>query len=685
MFFNKILKRSFFILILVLSFCIPSVCANEKQDAMDILRAQLANEKDKNSPNYIKNKQKLEKIISKNKENYTDIARFQDIQRLIDEQKYNAATYELNELIEKGFQISKCYELLGDIGIKSQYSSKKIANYYKQAIKEDKDNIDATYKLSKLYLKEKKNLLAIENLKKVIEKTDDCAVLEEIKNIITNKIAPLNRYEANNLYEILGDTYIKLGENENSYEAYAKALMINPKDIYLKYYLANLFYEKNLTNDAIKLYNSILNENPKDYQIKSARAKLLAKNGNPQEAYLEYKEILDNYPSSNQAIYGIYKIYQNKLGLDKILAKINYKNSNYKPTIKDYRDFSKFLAKMEDIQGSNDFELYALNLEKQEQEKLEKQKIEQQNQIALNKEKGKEKVVPKEKPKKEIKKTQEKQTPKITKNKPQKEKKLQETKQPIAQKKDNLEQKQNELEKKAIEQERKNAIAKNEKKYNELKKTLDKYLSATPQTSANLIAAANTYKQMGEPTSALKYYKEAMKLDPTNSEIYYSLGLTYFEMNDIQNAKTNLTKAINLDNQNTKAKNLLAFVNQKAITKIINQAYDLYTKKQYVPSFEILENGIKEYSQNAQLYYYRALVYDAMNRNAAAIIDLQKAIELDGANYMAYYQLGKLYEKIKDERSALVAYERFLSIEPDEKDLIDEIQKKVISLGAKYY
>ena len=74
-----------------------------------------------------------------------------------------------------------------------------------------------------------------------------------------------------------------------------------------------------------------------------------------------------------------------------------------------------------------------------------------------------------------------------------------------------------------------------------------------------------------------------------------------------------------------------------------------------------------------------------MNRNAAAVIDLQKAITCDPSNYMAFYQLGKLYEKIKNERSALVAYERFLSIEPDEKELVDEVQKKVINLGAKYY
>ena len=85
------------------------------------------------------------------------------------------------------------------------------------------------------------------------------------------------------------------------------------------------------------------------------------------------------------------------------------------------------------------------------------------------------------------------------------------------------------------------------------------------------------------------------------------------------------------------------------------------------------------------MYYYRALVCDAMNRNAAQIIDLQKAISFDPGYYMAYYQLGLAYEKVKDERSALVAYEKFLSTEPDEKELIQEVQKKVMDLGAKYY
>ena len=102
-------------------------------------------------------------------------------------------------------------------------------------------------------------------------------------------------------------------------------------------------------------------------------------------------------------------------------------------------------------------------------------------------------------------------------------------------------------------------------------------------------------------------------------------------------------------------------------------------------AYEVLEKEIKNYPQHSQLFYYRALTCIGLERNAAAIIDLQKAIEFDPSNYMAYYQLGQTYEKIGDERSALVAYERFLSIEPDEKELIDEIQQKVIDLGAKYY
>ena len=708
--FKKFTRLGSITLFLALTLLNPLSYADERLNEIDTIRAELSCISDKNSPYYIKTKQKLEKLIIKNKLNYTDEARLHDALRLIQEQKYNSAIYELNELINNAYQISKCNELLGDISQKLSYPAKKTAHYYKLALQYDRINIDATYKLAKLYLKEKKNILAIENLKQVVNSTQDCNLLKEIEDLISNKIMPQNRYETNNLYEILAEIYLKLGQKEQALEAYSKAIQVNTKDIFLKYYLSGLLYESNNDNHALVLLDSILSQNPDDTQIKTIKAKILAKKGDIAGAEEQYREILNIYPTSKQAKYGIYKLYENRINPEEIIKRVYYKKQNYNPNLKDIVVFADFLEEMEDLRGAQDFRNYAKNIQETErkkallkQEELKKAQeakiLKEQENKKLEQEKSlKQKIQTKQKIKKETQPKQQIQQEKLENQKAQqeaqtKQKAQQEAlkkqqaleKEKIKQAKTKKEKELKEYEKRAIEYERKKAIAKNPKKYQELKATADKFLSANPMTSQNYIAAANTYKQMGEPTSALLYYKEAMKLDPTNSDIYYNLGLTYFELNSEQSAKANLIKAINLDSDNTKAKNLLAFVNQKIITKAINEAYSYYEKKEYVKAFETLEKELKNYPQNSQLYYYRGLIYQAMNRNSAAISDFQKATEYDPSNYMSYYQLGKTYEKIGEERDALVAYEKFLSTEPDEKELVSEIEKKVITLGEKYY
>lgn len=708
--FKKFTRLGSITLFLALTLLNPLSYADERLNEIDTIRAELSCISDKNSPYYIKTKQKLEKLIIKNKLNYTDEARLHDALRLIQEQKYNSAIYELNELINNAYQISKCNELLGDISQKLSYPAKKTAHYYKLALQYDRINIDATYKLAKLYLKEKKNILAIENLKQIVNSTQDCNLLKEIEDLISNKIMPQNRYETNNLYEILAEIYLKLGQKEQALEAYSKAIQVNTKDIFLKYYLSGLLYESNNDNHALVLLDSILSQNPDDTQIKTIKAKILAKKGDIAGAEEQYREILNIYPTSKQAKYGIYKLYENRINPEEIIKRVYYKKQNYNPNLKDIVVFADFLEEMEDLRGAQDFRNYAKNIQETErkkallkQEELKKAQeakiLKEQENKKLEQEKSlKQKIQTKQKIKKETQPKQQIQQEKLENQKAQqeaqtKQKAQQEAlkkqqaleKEKIKQAKTKKEKELKEYEKRAIEYERKKAIAKNPKKYQELKATADKFLSANPMTSQNYIAAANTYKQMGEPTSALLYYKEAMKLDPTNSDIYYNLGLTYFELNSEQSAKANLIKAINLDSDNTKAKNLLAFVNQKIITKAINEAYSYYEKKEYVKAFETLEKELKNYPQNSQLYYYRGLIYQAMNRNSAAISDFQKATEYDPSNYMSYYQLGKTYEKIGEERDALVAYEKFLSTEPDEKELVSEIEKKVITLGEKYY
>lgn len=686
------------------------VLADEKMDDIDILRSQLGLIKDKNSPDYVKIKQKLDKIISRNNVNYAPSARIVDVQRLIKEQKFNAAVYELNDLINKGIEVSKSNEILGDISVICGYLPRKIANYYKLALQHDANNISASYKLAKLYFKEKKNILAIEYLRYTVDRAYEEAFLFEIKDLILNGVAPLNKYEANNLYEILGDVYLKLNEKEEMYDAFYKALQIHPNDIYLKYRFSSLLYENDDNQAAITLFDSILNDNKHDSQIKISKAKTLEKQGDLLSAYGLYLEVLREFPYSKQAKIGIFNIYRNKLSPVEILNKIYANKQNYHADVQELNKFAKFLDEIDEQIAAQDFRNCAIKIEESKkreiialeeakrQEKIKQEEAKKQKELQQKALKNEKKLAKKEtkkiknnetkfENKQEVKKGENAKSLLKSENKKQKQEDKKALDKVVSEKKaqeKKIEEK-NKAEQKTIEQERKKAIQKDEKKYYELKAIADNYLSQEPITSQSYIAAANTYKQMGEPTSALKYYKEAMKLDPTNSDIYYNLGLTYFELNSPQSAKANLTKAINLDTENTKAKNLLAFVNQTIITKILNNSYELYEKKNYISAFEELDKGIKEYPTHAQMYYYRALIYIAMNRNAAAIIDLQKAIELDGSHYMAYYQLGAVYEKIKDERSALVAYEKFLSIEPDEAELVSQVQTKVVELGEKYY
>ena len=769
--FNKQNTKKFALTLFALVLTANTGCfgANDYFQELDAIRGTLAGIEDKNSDKYFKYREKLLKFTEQNKIDYSRQARLNDVIRLINVKKYDIAIYELRLLIEENYQTSKCYEILGDICLKIGKPLKRAGHYYRLALTEDGKNYAAAFKLATLYIRENKTTPGITYLSLAVENCNNTEFLNRMLQYIKNNVNMEDKYEANNIYEILGKIYLKLNQKNNAIEAFKTALKINPEDIFLKYYLSDLLYCDNYDKDAIALYDSILNENPKETAIRTSKAKALASDGSILEAEREYRRILKENPNSKQAKYGLYKLYERKETPEKIIEKVNNYSQTFVATREDILNFAKFLKEVGDIQAANNFISYLNKREQEEKERIEarqrlveeenlrrekilQEKVEQKRLAELKKqvkrqeeqkrlaelkkqeeikrieaEKQRQEEIKRQEEQKrlaelkkqeelkrieaekqrqeEIKRLQnEEKAKKELKIKKEKEEKLKEKlkqeqlKQEQAQKEAELKKqaekekkqaeelkKQKEYEEKTIVQERQKAQKKDVKKYNQLDGEIKKYLATEPKDAKTYIAIANTYKMLEMPTSAIKYYKEAQKLDAANSDIYYNLGLTYMELNSFVTAKANLTKAINLDKDNAKAKNLLGFVNQKLITQILNKSYAKFEAKDYVSAFEILDDGIKEYPKQGQLYYYRALVYDKMNRNAAQIIDLQKAIELDPGYYMAYYQLGIAYEKINDEKSALVAYEKFLSTEPDEKDLIEEVQKKVITLGAKYY
>ena len=440
--FNKRLLTLLFSLLLFAANTNAAEFNSKNIEEIDSLRNELFCLGDKNSSYYKRTKQKLDKLIQKDNLDYTPQNRFDDCLRLINNQKFYSASYELNELILSGYEVSKCYELLGDISNKTKKSASKIAFYYKEALKADKSNISVEYKLSKLYLRENKNVLGIEHLRNVIKNTTDRDILCEIQEIILNHITPQNRFEANNLYEALGWIYLKLDCYNDAYRAFERALELNPDDIFLKYYLADLYYSKKQNNEAINIYTMIIDENPLDSQIRLSKAKISSNIGDINSAYKEYLEILSLNPDSSSAKYGIYKLFNN-LSADEILKKI-YKDNNYTPKKEDYLQFALLLKNKNDFEGEDKFLQRAKAFDKKEESIKEQPKKEQIEKGEIKKET------------KEIKKEEQKpQTPKKevnqTQNKEQKPKPPQKKQEKAPQKKQINKQQNNKLTKKQEE------------------------------------------------------------------------------------------------------------------------------------------------------------------------------------------------------------------------------------------
>ena len=174
-------------------------------------------------------------------------------------------------------------------------------------------------------------------------------------------------------------------------------------------------------------------------------------------------------------------------------------------------------------------------------------------------------------------------------------------------------------------------------------------------------------------------------MEGKHSDTYYSLALTYLEQKSPKLAQSMLLKAIEEDPKNVKAIKLSNYLRGQIVTDLLNEAYNYYDKKQYEKAINIANEAAKRYPQDAQVYYYRGIILEAMELYQQAVKDYKTAIRLNRSFGLGYYSLAKAYEKMGSGRDALEAYEKYLSGNPREEELIKEAEKKVIELGEKYY
>ena len=113
----------------------------------------------------------------------------------------------------------------------------------------------------------------------------------------------------------------------------------------------------------------------------------------------------------------------------------------------------------------------------------------------------------------------------------------------------------------------------------------------------------------------------------------------------------------------------------RLVEELKNRAKNSLKSKNYPEAIELYSKGIEVSPSNAILFANRSMCRLGMGNNTEALTDAEKALELDSGYVKAYYRKGAALMALKRAREAKEAFERGLSLAPEDKELLQQLHK----------
>jgi tetratricopeptide (TPR) repeat protein len=182
----------------------------------------------------------------------------------------------------------------------------------------------------------------------------------------------------------------------------------------------------------------------------------------------------------------------------------------------------------------------------------------------------------------------------------------------------------------------------------------------------------------GDYKTAIEEYKKALDINPSSVQAMYEISLSYLLQEDYENALKYSTKVVN-----SNYKPLL-------VDAYIVKSSALAALSKYPDAIALLNEALKKCGNDYLLFYNLALSYSKNQDPANAIVYLEKTIE-ERVNYSeAYYLYGYTLADQNRWMEAMLAFDSFLLLEPDDDrskdvfaDMVDILQHKLTDSDTK--
>lgn len=549
-------------------------------------------------------------------------SRFEKAKQLRAEGNFSAAAYEFSKSLADKSYVKESLEGIGDV-MKLLGNDPKSAEYYRKAVAVAPNDADLRLSYARILDNLGNENLAVEEYNYILSQgTENKEILYALERIYNKKLAakPNDADTIANLGAILQ----KQGKLEEALEHYKKAESIDPSNINTRINVGTLYQQKGDYRTAVVAYDSVLILYPDNIQANLYKAQSLAAQGENKEAQTYFKKVLQLDPG-------------NRIATDEL-----FNNARKSMTTAQYVDYVKKNA--ESAQVNDMLYSYALDLHKQNN-------LEDAIKVYT-----------------EI--TKRSDNPEVFVNLAVAQSQLKNYPEALA----TLENAKTKFPKNSqIEDALKNISAQdvsakfdraaeffNNKDY---ENAIKEYLKVTPPTADSMLGIASAYQNMNDTKQAIEYYKKALDLKPTDSDIAYYIGVLYAEGEDYASSQEYLKKSLALNKNNKKASEYLASIVSQVNTNNLNEAINLYDSGSYDESMNILNKLIVTDPMNAYAYYYRGMIYDTKENKQEAVNNFKNALkysksdDLNILNYLIAVDLDTM-EKYKE---AYTYYQKYAS------------------------
>ena len=173
------------------------------------------------------------------------------------------------------------------------------------------------------------------------------------------------------------------------------------------------------------------------------------------------------------------------------------------------------------------------------------------------------------------------------------------------------------------------------------------------RSTPNPTDMGRAYADQDNFEEAVKWFKEAIRLDPNNGSKYADLGWLYLHLKNYEEAEINLKKAIDLDPGD-----------QHNYTGLGLAYKGLNNYKEAISAFK---EGISLDPRNGLNYSALGSLYQEQNNYDEALRWYNEAVRVDPKNVEGYERIGRIYQYMRNYKEATKWFKEAIRVNPDSK------------------